>query len=273
MGEGDTEPTNGGWSKASGWVIKTLIVVGGALFVRRLTKSTTRRDHARFVSHSLSGEKNSREQAARDPDHFFQFEVLIMFCRMIACPAADMVDGSKVLYFEQAFWRTPQKPFRQRFYMVKPCPKEMKCDVELSTYAIRDMEEYKNFCDRSKDQRPLPEEVIRDVAEHLTTIHLKRCERGKRCLYEGKTPSEGFPNTWNNASYCKSELSVLKNNEIHMWDRGYDEDGNQVWGVKEGPYEFKPASTSSFKDMYSPANLLSPLSLDKRIEGSFVLQE
>ncbi|XP_021731729.1 chromophore lyase CRL, chloroplastic-like isoform X2 [Chenopodium quinoa] len=253
MGEGDTEPTNGGWSKASGWVIKTLIVVGGALFVRRLTKSTTRRDHARFVSHSLSDEKNSREQAARDPDHFFNL-------RMIACPAADMVDGSKVLYFEQAFWRTPQKPFRQRFYM-------------LSTYAIRDMEEYKNFCDRSKDQRPLPEEVIRDIAEHLTTIHLKRCERGKRCLYEGKTPSEGFPNTWNNASYCKSELSVLKNNEIHMWDRGYDEDGNQVWGVKEGPYEFKPASTSSFKDMYSPANLLSPLSLDKRIEGSFVLQE
>uniref|UniRef100_A0A803LFI3 Uncharacterized protein n=1 Tax=Chenopodium quinoa TaxID=63459 RepID=A0A803LFI3_CHEQI len=282
MGEGDTEPTNGGWSKASGWVIKTLIVVGGALFIRQLTKSTTRRDHARFVSHSLSGEKNSREQAARDPDHFFNLR----------------------------HSGTPQKPFRQncyfnlefssqiwlavlRFYMVKPCPKEMKCDVELSTFAIRDMEEYKNFCDRSKDQRPLPEEVIRDrpsgiepqnpwwlskariadIAEHLTTIHLKRCERGKHCLYEGKTPSEGFPNTWNNASYCKSELSVLKNNEIHKWDRGYDEDGNQVWGVKEGPYEFKPASTSSFKDMYSPANLLSPLSLDKRIEGSFVLQE
>lgn len=32
----------------------------------------------------------------------------------------------------------------------------------------------------------------------------------------------------NNAAYCKSELAVLKNNEIHMWDRGYDDDGNQV---------------------------------------------
>ena len=31
---------------------------------------------------------------------------------------------------------------------------------QLSTYAIRDVEEYKNFCDRPKDQRPLPEEVI-----------------------------------------------------------------------------------------------------------------
>jgi len=31
---------------------------------------------------------------------------------------------------------------------------------QLSAYAIRDMEEYKNFCDRPRDQRPQPEEVI-----------------------------------------------------------------------------------------------------------------
>ena len=40
--------------------------------------------------------------------------------------------------------------------------------------------------------------VIRaqDIAEHLTTIHLNRCDRGKRCLYEGSTLPEGFPNSW-----------------------------------------------------------------------------
>lgn len=31
---------------------------------------------------------------------------------------------------------------------------------QMSTYAIRDSDEYKNFCDRSRDQRPQPEEVI-----------------------------------------------------------------------------------------------------------------
>ncbi|KAJ0575145.1 putative chromophore lyase CpcT/CpeT [Helianthus annuus] len=56
--------------------------------------------------------------------------------RWLCCPAADMVDGSKVLYFEQAFWRTPHKPFRQRFCTVKPCPKEMKCDVEVCNMTI-----------------------------------------------------------------------------------------------------------------------------------------
>lgn len=263
---GGEEAENGGWSRARGLVIKTLVVVGGALLVRRLTKSTTRRDHARVVAQSLSGEKNSEEQAARDPEHYFNL-------RMVACPAAEMGDGSKVLYFEQAFWRTPQKPFRQRFYVVKPCPKEKKCDVEISTYGIREMEEYKNFSDRPNDQRPLPEEVVGDIGEHLTTIHLKCCDRGKRCLYEGRTPPGGFPNSWNGATYCTSELTILKNNEIHMWDRGFDDDGNQVWGVNEGPYEFKPATLSSFKSIHSPLNLSSPLSMDKRIEGSLVLQE
>ncbi|KAG8652757.1 hypothetical protein MANES_06G127400v8 [Manihot esculenta] len=243
-----------GWSRARGLVIKTLVLIGGAILVKRLTKSTTRWDHARIVAQSLSGEKFSREQASRDPDNYFNI-------RMLTCPAAEMVDGSKVLYFEQ------------RFYMVKPCPKELKCDVEVSSSAIRDAEEYKNFCDRPKDQRPLPEEVIGDIAEHLTTIHLKRCDRGKCCLYEGSTPPGGFPNSWNGASYCTSELAILKNNEIHTWDRGYDDDGNQVWGVKEGPYEFKPAPASGSNDMFSPLNFPPLQLMEKRIEGSFVLQE
>ena len=37
---------------------------------------------------------------------------------------------------------------------------------------------------------------VQDIAEHLTTVHLKRCERGKRCLYEGSTPLASFPNLW-----------------------------------------------------------------------------
>lgn len=264
--ESDSNSNSNGWNRAQGLALKALLLLGGALLVKRLRKSTTRWDHTRLVTQSLTGEKYSKDQASRDPDNYFNI-------RMLTCPAAELVDGSNVLYYEQAFWRSPQKPFRQRLLMTKPCPKELKCDVELSTYAIRDMEEYKNFCDRPKDQRPQPEEVIGDIGEHLTTIHLKRCSRGKRCLYEGSTPPGGFPNSWNGATYCTSELAVMKNNEIHTWDRGYDDDGNQVWGQKEGPYEFKPAPTSCFNDTFSPLNFPPPPPMDRRIEGSFVLQE
>ncbi|XP_068644367.1 chromophore lyase CRL, chloroplastic [Aristolochia californica] len=265
MGKGSGSDSNGR-SRTQGLILKAIFLMGGALLLKKFTKSTTRWDHTRIVAEALSGEKFSREQAARDPDNYFNL-------RMLTCPATMMVDGSRVLYFEQAFWRTPQKPFRQRFYMVKPCPKEMKCDVEVSSFAINDAEEYKNFCDRPNDQRPQPEEVLGDIAEHLTSIHLSRCERGKRCLYEGSTPPGGFPNSWNGATYCTSELAILKNNEVHTWDRGYDEEGSQVWGAKEGPYEFKPAPTTSrHNEMFSPLKFI-PVSLEKKIEESFVTQD
>ncbi|CAI0548028.1 unnamed protein product [Linum tenue] len=257
---GSDKDSNGWGGRAQGLAVKTLVLIGGALLVKRFTKSTTRWDHARLVSESLTGEKVSVL--------VFLHAFKLVWCRMLMCPAAEMVDGSK------AFWRTPQKPFRQRFYMVKPCPKELKCDVEVSTYAIRDAEEYKNFCDRPKDQRPHPEEVIGDIAEHLTTIYLNRCDRRKRCLYEGSTPPEGFPNSWNGASYCTSELAVLKNSEVHMWDRGYDDDGNQVWGVREGAYEFKTAPASSnLNGIFSSLNFPPAQSFAKKIEGSFVLED
>lgn len=48
--------------------------------------------------------------------------------------------------------------------------------------------------------------LFQDIAEHLTTIHLSRCERGKRCLYEGSTPPGGFPNTW----VIKSLIPAIK---------------------------------------------------------------
>lgn len=46
-----------GWSKARGVVLKSVVLIGGALLLKRLTKSTTRWDHARIVADSLSGEK------------------------------------------------------------------------------------------------------------------------------------------------------------------------------------------------------------------------
>ncbi|CAI5481056.1 unnamed protein product [Closterium sp. Yama58-4] len=178
-------------------------------------------------------EKFSADQAARDPANFFNL-------RLDSCPAAVLEDGSRVLYCEQAFWRSPEKPFRQRFYVVRPCAKEMKCDAEVASYALRDVEEYRNFCERPKNQRPQPEEVIGDISEHLATVYLSRCEGGRKCAYEGSTPPGGFPNNWNGATRCTSELTLFRSGEVHSWDRGYKDDGVQVWGPKSAPYEYKP---------------------------------
>lgn len=46
---------------------------------------------------------------------------------------------------------------------------------QLSSYAIRDVEEYKNFCDRPKDQRPQPEEVIEVLSNAQETFSYFQC--------------------------------------------------------------------------------------------------
>lgn len=226
---------NSGGKAARNLVVTALGLLGGALLLRKLAKSTPHWDHPRKIAEALSGEKFSTDQATQDPQVYFNL-------RLNSCPAAELADGSRVLYVEQAFLRTPEKPYRQRFLKVKPCSKETKCDAEVSAYAVRDVEEYRNFCDRPKNQRPQAEEVIGDVAEHLLTVRLSRCEQGEQCLYKGSTPPGGYPNSWNGATSCTSELTIYKNGEIHSWDRGYNEEGAQVWGLEKGPYEFKPAA-------------------------------
>ncbi|GLJ45202.1 hypothetical protein SUGI_0951430 [Cryptomeria japonica] len=269
MGMGEQSNGSGsssGRSIARDLFFKAVCLVGGVLLVRKLTKKTTRWEHARIVAEALSGEKFSSEQASRDPMNYFNI-------RTLTCPATTMADGSRVLYFEQAFWRTPEKPYRQRFCVVKPCPKDLKCDVEVDSYAIRDAEEYRNFCDRPNNQRPQSGEVVRDVAEHLTTVYLSRCKRGKRCLYEGSTPPGGFPNSWNGATYYTSDVTIHRNGEVHYWDKAYDDQGNQVWGVKEGPYEFKPVTTSNSNGSLLPLGSTS-ITLDQKLyDKSFVVDD
>ncbi|KAL6979757.1 hypothetical protein U1Q18_021412 [Sarracenia purpurea var. burkii] len=46
-----------GFNRARGLVLKTLVVIGCAILLKHLTKSTTRWDHTRIVARSLTGEK------------------------------------------------------------------------------------------------------------------------------------------------------------------------------------------------------------------------
>lgn len=78
MGTGsDSESEGNGWGRARGILVKAAVLIGGAILLKRLTKSTTRWDHARFVSHSLSGEK------VPPPPTF------LFFCRFSPVPSSS----------------------------------------------------------------------------------------------------------------------------------------------------------------------------------------
>ncbi|KAL2501879.1 Carrier protein CGI-69 [Forsythia ovata] len=65
MGSDSDSGTNG-WSRLRGVVLKTLVLIGSALWLKRMTKSATRWDHTRIVTQSLAYEKFSQEQVSRD---------------------------------------------------------------------------------------------------------------------------------------------------------------------------------------------------------------
>ena len=79
MGTGsgsDSESEGNGWGIARGILVKAAVLIGGAILLKRLTKSTTRWDHSSFVSHSLSGEKVRFSFFS-----FFFFLFSFFFCR------------------------------------------------------------------------------------------------------------------------------------------------------------------------------------------------
>lgn len=61
------------------------------------------------------------------------------------------------------------------------------------------------------------------------------------------------------------------------WERESPSDDvradSQVWGTKAGPYEFKPAPKSKYDDMFSPLNFSAPLSLEKKLDKAYVIDD
>ncbi|KAH7437839.1 hypothetical protein KP509_05G091700 [Ceratopteris richardii] len=236
--------TNKEDSGGSGHTLRNLVVtavglLGGALLLRKFSTKTPSQppppaavDHTRKLADALVGERFSTEQAIKDSDTYLDL-------RLKSCPAAELEDGSRVIYVEQAFASEPVNPYIQRFLKVKPCPKDFKCDVEVASFTIRNPEEYENFCERPKEQRPQPVKVVGDIGEHLTTLQMLQCLPNEQCLYKGSTPPGGIPNSLEGATTSTSDLVVFKDGTMQCWDRGYNVQGIQVWGIEKGPYEFK----------------------------------
>jgi hypothetical protein len=54
----------------------------------------------------------------------------------------------------------------------------------------------------------------------------------------GGTVGEGCSSSLNNAVYATSEVQIAEN-VTYSWDRGFDAEGNRLWGAEYGGYVFK----------------------------------
>lgn len=62
--------------------------------------------------------------------------------------------------------------------------------------------------------------------------------------FEGSTNGQQCTTTWRGAAFVVSHSLVTEDKMVN-WDRGFASDGTQVWGPMQGGYEFLPLSQAS----------------------------
>lgn len=138
------------------------------------------------------------------------------------------------LYVEQAMAEHLDEPYRQRVYHVlQEEPGRFVSEVHGIADPLR-------FAGAWREAEPL-------AALHPDSLALREgC--GVRLawdpasgVYAGATDERSCGSTLRGASWASSEVRVFADSLI-SWDRGWDEEGEQVWGARKGGYVFRRAT-------------------------------
>lgn len=168
----------------------------------------------------LAGRFDSTAQAAADMRYF---EIQLHVCEVTA---ADV--GPRVLYVEQAVMTSLDRPYRQRVYVVEPGAGVQ--DVVSRVYTIAGEANWVGACNEAMP-RTL---TANDITERAGCAVELEWQTDR---FVGGTVGNGCASTLNGATYATSEVEMTAT-EVRSWDRGYDEQDQQVWGAEAGPYIF-----------------------------------
>ena len=133
------------------------------------------------------------------------------------------------LYVEQTAAWTPGKPYRQRIYHLT-----QQTDSTF-TSTIYKMGHPENYVGGHLDPGKL-DTLTEDSLEVLRGCALQLTHRDG--VFSGATVEGACENAWGKATYATSEVSVYSDRMV-SWDRGWNNDKEQVWGATEGGYIFE----------------------------------
>jgi hypothetical protein len=201
--------------------MKSILLALGSLLIFGNVQSQEMSDDLALLINWMTGEFSSAEQADSDTNYY---DISLKMTRIWP----DKKKGAW-LYVEQAMAENLDEPYRQRVYFVNELGGgQFSSDVYL-------IPEEEKFVGAWKDPSLLSD---------LTQFDLKYKEGCAVFLaydgfqFTGKTNTGTCESDLRGASYATSEVSITRG-VLKSWDRGYDEEGNQVWGAEDGPYVFK----------------------------------
>lgn len=133
------------------------------------------------------------------------------------------------LYVEQSLTSTPNKPYRQRIYEVN-----RDSDSTFSS-AIYKLDADSLWIGKWKNPKAFDSINIKDIAlKEGCEVILKRTAPNQ---FIGKTADATCISTMRGASFARSEVEILED-KIISWDRGFDANGDYVWGAEKAGYIF-----------------------------------
>jgi hypothetical protein len=156
--------------------------------------------------------------------------------RMTAC-VVEVADAKEItqrspsifLYQEQAMTDKLYKPYRQRFLQISPSADSQK--VESATFIPPKPEAWANLCNKPQSERQV---TVKDIGEYRCSVFLELA--GSR--YIGKTQPDGCPVNYRGAVKVTNSIT-LDAESMDTLDRGYDQEGNQIWGAENQPYQYR----------------------------------
>jgi len=149
--------------------------------------------------------------------------------RMTTCEVTVEGANERFLYQEQALTRNLNQPYRQRFLRLSLSNDgEM---VESRTYEPENPETWISLCEQPREERIIERDRITDAncSVYLVPWHN---------LYIGHTQPGGCPADFRGATQVTNTI-VLYGAGMNTWDRGFNAQGEQVWGAESRPYQFR----------------------------------
>jgi len=138
-------------------------------------------------------------------------------------------DKGNFLYVEQALNSSQDKPYRQRIYEVK------RVDSNTFSSAIYKLAVDSLWIGKWKTPTAFDSISIKDITLKAgCEVLLKRTEPN---YFEGSTGEKTCESILYGSKYATSKVEIFED-KIISWDRGFDAEGNHIWGAKKGGYIF-----------------------------------
>jgi len=136
--------------------------------------------------------------------------------------------GAHWLYVEQATAETPDKPYRQRVYRLSL---NDAGEVVSEVFLLAEPDRYIRGWETGALDALTEDKLQRRPG---CEVYLQPVAGG----FRGATRGQACESNLRGSRWASAEVE-LDASGLRSWDRGFDADGEQVWGATAGPYVFR----------------------------------